>query len=314
VSAVPWELVPLLGSLAVMAGVVLSTWLLFERRATLRLSTDRGHLTGVPGLRPLVDRSTAVVERLLRGRDDQRLNARLEAAGLALRPAEYVLLVGGATVAVLLGLVLRGGVLPAVLLAMSVPVLGEALLAHRIARRRRAVAEQLADTLQLLSATLRAGYGLLHSVEVVSQRVPEPTAQEFRRVLIETRLGRSLPDALAGMAGRLDIPDLHWVVQAITIHQEVGGDLTHVLETVGGTIREREEIRGQVHALSAEGRLSGIVLLALPVVLALGLATLRPGYLSILTSHWLGWLMIGVGVLLLAVGGLWVRRLLQLVY
>jgi tight adherence protein B len=314
VSAGLWHLAPVLGSIAVVTGVGLAAWVLHDRRATLLLSADGGRLGSVPGLRALLDRSIALTDRLLRRRDDRRLNARLEAAGLALRPAEYVLGVGTATASVLLVLVLRVGPLSALVLASAVPVVSEAWLAHRIARRRTAVAEQLADTLQLLSATLRAGYGLVHSVEVVSQRAPDPTAQEFRRVLIETRLGRSLQDALAGMAARLDVQDLHWVVQAITIHQEVGGDLTHVLETVGGTIREREQIRGQVHALSAEGRLSGIVLLALPVVLALGLAALRPGYLSVLTSHWFGWMMITVGVILLAIGGLWVRRLLRLVY
>lgn len=308
-----WGLAPVVGSAAVVAGVILGAWLLYERHATLRLSTEAGGL-GLASLRPLVDRLTGLLERLLRGRDDRRLNARLEAAGLALRPSEYLLLVGGATATVVLLALLQGGTFSALLLGIAVPVASEALLTQRITRRRRAVAEQLADTLQLLAATLRAGYGLLHAVEVVSQRAPEPTAQEFRRVVIETRLGRSLPDALTGLAARLDIPDLRWVVQAIAIHQDVGGDLTHVLETVGGTIREREEIRGQVHALSAEGRLSGIVLLALPIVLALGLAALRPGYLSVLTSHWLGWLMITAGIVLLAIGGLWVRRLLRLVY
>ena len=99
----------------------------------------------------------------------------------------------------------------------------------------------------------------------MAQEADEPTRQEFRRLVIETRLGRDLTEALHSMADRVGGDDFMWIVQAIEIHREVGGDLAQVLDTVGGTIRERNQLHRQVRALSAEGRLSGYILTACPV-------------------------------------------------
>lgn len=308
------DLAPLLGSAAIVASVGVAAYLVRIQRAEIRLSARPTGFGRVPGLGTIVERLVALSEGILHRRGSRKLNRRLDTAGVTLRPAEYLLMVTTTTVVVFLIATVRMGPPAAIVAAGLTPLLFRAWIERTISRRREALAEQLPDTLQLMASTLRAGYGLMYSVEIVGQRAPEPTAQEFRRVLIETRLGRGLHDALAAMADRLQITDLHWVVQAITIHQEVGGDLTEVLDTVGGTVHEREQIRGQVRALSAEGRLSGAILLALPVVLALGLTAFRPGYLSILTTHPLGWLLIASGSGLLVAGGFWIRRLLRLVY
>ena len=127
-------------------------------------------------------------------------------------------------------------------------------------RRRKQFLAQLPDMLQLLSGTLRAGYSLMQGVEAVSQEVGDPMGQELRRVVTEARLGRPLEEALDGVAERMDSPDFAWAVMAIRIQREVGGNLAELLMTVAETMTQRERLRRDVAALTAEGRISAIVL------------------------------------------------------
>jgi tight adherence protein B len=108
--------------------------------------------------------------------------------------------------------------------------------------------------------------------------------------------------------------DFEWVVQAIDIHRNVGGDLAEILDRVADTIRDRNSISRQVQALSAEGRLSAVILFALPIVLTVVIAIVNPGYLSELTGTPEGHFMIGLGLLLMLVGGLWMRRVIRVVF
>ena len=151
----------------------------------------------------------------------------------------------------------------------------------RTSRRRAKFADQLDDTLQLIAGGLRAGHGLIRSGRRGRAATPtRPTSEELARVVNETRLGRDLADALAVTAQRMQSDDFEWVAQAIAINRETGGNLAEVLDQVGKTIRERNQIRRQVSALSAEGRLSAIVLVALPIVVFLFLAVIQPTYFA----------------------------------
>jgi tight adherence protein B len=133
-------------------------------------------------------------------------------------------------------------------------------------------------------------------------------------MVVETRLGRDVADAIESMAERVDSEDFNWVVQAIAIHRQVGGDLAQVLDNVYATIRDRNRIRRQISALSAEGRLSAIILFVLPFGMLGVISVLNPDYLAELTSSSLGLtLLIGAGALL-AVGGLWLKRIVRLVF
>ena len=120
------------------------------------------------------------------------------------------------------------------------------------------------DTLQLLASTLRAGYSLMQGVEAVSQEVSEPMGRELRRVVTEARLGRPLEESMEGVAERMDSGDFAWAVMAIRIQREVGGNLAELLVTVADTMTERERLRRDVNALTAEGKVSAIVLGLLP--------------------------------------------------
>lgn len=236
----------------------------------------------------------------------------LEQAGLRLRQADFILLV--CCIGVTAGFVgfIVGGVLIA-LLFLGLTPLGAMLFLKILAGRRRARFEsQLGDTLQMLAGGLRAGHSLLRSIDAVAQEAESPTSEEFARLVNETRLGRDLKDSMLDAAHRLKSEDFHWTGQAIEIHREVGGDLAEVLDHVGETIRERSEIKGQVQSLSAEGKMSAYILIALPVGMFLYLSVSSPKYINTLYASLAGWAMLGVAVALLALGSWWLSRVVKI--
>jgi len=175
----------------------------------------------------------------------------------------------------------------------------------RTSRRRAKFADQLDDSLALLAGGLRAGHSLLRAIDAVSQEAESPTGEELARVVNETRIGRDLGDALDNTATRMHSEDFQWVAQAIAINREVGGNLSDVFDQVGSTIRERNQIRRQVKALSAEGKMSAYVLIALPIGVFFFLLLSQPHYFSgFFTSIW-GFVALGVAVVLMVVGTLW---------
>ena len=201
----------------------------------------------------------------------------LERAGVKMRFQDFVLLViAGSLVAGAAGFVLSGPLL-GVVVAIAVPVLARVVLNVRAGRRRSAFADQLDDSLQLIASSLRAGHSLLQAIASVAREAEEPTRDEFARILNETRVGRELRIALDETAARMASDDFVWVTQAIAINREVGGNLAEVLDGVGHTIRERNQIRGQVKALSAEGKMSAYVLMALPIGVVMFLTRGEPG-------------------------------------
>lgn len=252
--------------------------------------------------------SAQMLEANDRGRS---LDDTLDRAGLAVRANEFVVACAAITIASLLVGVLLFGV-PFFLLALVVPFLGiPATLKFLTARRTKIFVSQLGDTLQLMVGSLTAGYGLGQTVDSVAKETESPTSDEFSRVVMETRLGRSLEDALDAMSLRLNSPDFDWVVDAIKIQASVGGDLAEILEQVGETIRARVRIKRQVDALTAEGKISALVLFVLPFGLAGFIFTSNPDYIEPLTSTGAGYVMVGVAATMLAVGGLWLRKLVN---
>jgi tight adherence protein B len=307
------------GGVAIFAALlIVLVQLLRPREPRRRLAVEEGRAPQ-PGMKAtfsnLTEQASDFAERALERRGKQRsLSDTLERSGIALRPGEWVLAVSGAALgALLLGLVLGGPIVGLVLAALTVGGFQFAIH-HRTTKRRRAFAEQLGDTLQLLASNLRAGHSLLQAIDALAQETDPPTSDEFSRLLFETRLGRPLPEALRSIAERVDNEDFTWVVQAIEIHREVGGDLADVLDKVASTIRDRARVRRQVDALAAEGRLSAMILFILPFGMAGLLRITNPDYLHDLTSTSTGQAMIAVGVGLLVIGGLWLKKLSRIVY
>src|SRR5207249_2717986 len=157
-----------------------------------------------------------------------------------------------------------------------------AVLQFMSGQRKRKFMSQLPDMLQLLAGSLRAGYSLMQGVEAVAQEVEDPMAFELNRVLIEARLGRPLEDALEDASNRMGSPDFDWAVMAIRIQREVGGNLAELLATVAETMIHRERLRREIKALTAEGRMSAIVLGLLPVGLGVIMYTINPEYMRVL--------------------------------
>jgi tight adherence protein B len=279
-----------------------------SRRARAQLGVERS-LVSRPSISNLSDRVTAAADGYLERHNQRRtLAAALESASISLRPGEFIVLTGIATlVAGLAGLTL-GGLLGGIVLAVLVPLAARLVVGRLAERRREKFGEQLPDTLQLLTSTLRSGYSLLQALDSVAQEAAEPARTEFRRVLLEIRVGRDLSEALRALADRMRSQDFAWVVGAIEINREIGGDLAAVLENTAETIRERQRVYRQMRALTAEGRLSGYILTALPVVVALAMKFINPRSFAQLTSG-AGLLMTAGGCVLLMAGWFWMKML-----
>lgn len=237
---------------------------------------------------------------------------RLERAGLPLRPAEYI--AGHLTFVIVMGVLAQvmsrsfPVAVIVVLLATLVPML---LLDLKVRARQTAFEEQLPQILNLIAGSLRAGWGLLQSVDMVVQETMPPASDEFKRVQTEARLGLPVEDALEAMAERVGSEDFAWAVSAIAIQREVGGNLAEVLDVVASTIRDRAALRRHVSALTAEGRISAIILLALPFVEGVFLYAVNPSYMRPMFTEPLGWAILGTGLLLLVVGSIWLVRAMK---
>jgi len=285
-----------------------------RRHRLARLGASTRSLPDTSTLSGIVERATASADAALeRHGRRSRLNDRLEQAGINLRPGEYVVLAGSAVVTTFLVGFMVQGMLFGLAFALAAAIGMYLVLSFLRGRRQSKFSQQLGDTLQRLAGSLRAGYGLLQAIDALGEEVPEPTSSEFRRLVIETRLGRDLATSLRAMAERIDTEDFYWVEQAIEIHREVGGNLAEVLDNVAATIRERDQVMRQVKTLTAEGRLSAYILMAMPIALIGAMQLINPDYISMLTSG-IGLLMSGVGVVMLILGALWFRKLCQLEY
>lgn len=294
-----------------------------EQTAADRVSTYTSRVSGATeaDTGPRLDTEQAIAQakdaaaQVLRRNKglEARIALRLDGAGSQLKPAEWLLVHTGIVVVTgVFGLLLGAG---NILLGLLFIVLGAVgpwiYLGMRRSRRRKAFNAGLPDTLQLISGSLSAGLSLAQSVDTVVREGPEPICSEFRRVLVETRLGVTIEDALEGLAERFESKDFEWVVMAIRIQRQVGGNLAELLETVAATMREREYVRRQVAALAAEGKLSAWVLGLLPPLFMVYLLLTNYDYVSVMFTEPLGLaMMVGAG-LWLGVGVFWMSRLVK---
>ena len=186
-----------------------------------------------------------------------------------------------------MGLVVAGPLL-AILLVIAAPFVGHLVLGFLAGKRRAKFGDQLGDTLQLLSGSLRAGHSILRAIDAAANESQAPTSEEMRRVVSETSLGRDLLVSLNDTAERMQNEDFVWISQAIQINREVGGNLAEVLDQVNETIRERNEIKGHIKALAAEGKFSAYILMAMPIGIVAMLMVVSPGYMDKMFTTVLG--------------------------
>ncbi|MGI9017882.1 MAG: type II secretion system F family protein [Euzebya sp.] len=220
------------------------------------------------------------------------LGDRLNRAGWVINASEFLLLLGGLAVGgAVLGLVV-GGAVAAVGLGLVLPVATYLVLTFRADRYSRRCDGQLPDALGQMAASMRAGHSLQQSLEGIADHAPKPLAAEFRRVLSDTRVGRPLDDALLAMGERVGSADLKWTVRAMLIQRRTGGRLADILEVLAEFMRDRVEVRREVSALTAEGKISAVILMGLPFVVLGGVLATNPTYLQPLFTEPLGRLML----------------------
>jgi len=309
------------GLVAVFAALLLASLLLFTATGTtgsferLREVMRRRPQNPARSIQALADHASEVAERSLeRSGHRSGLETSLERAGINMRSGEYlVLAVTAAFVAFALGALL-GGLLVAIIFAAVVGVSARVAITILAERRLAKFDAQLETTLPLMAGSLRAGFGIMQALDAVARESDAPTNEEFRRLVMESRLGRDLGDSLSALAARVKSEDFDFVVQAIDIHRQVGGDLAEVLDKVASTIRDRNRVRRQVQTLSAEGRMEASVLFALPFVMFVVIQIINPGYLHELTGQGGGKVLLAIGLGLMIVGGVWMRRLIRLVF
>jgi len=241
---------------------------------------------------------------------EAKIADRLEGAGMVLKASEWLLLhLGIAFGAGLLGLLITGGNPLGLIIFLFFGALGPwVYLSMKRSKRLAAFAAGLADTLQLMAGSLSAGLSLAQSMDTIVREGTEPMTSEFKRVIAEARLGVPLEDALDGVSVRMASKDFQWVVMAIRIQREVGGNLAELLLRVGETLREREYVRRHVRALSAEGRLSCYILGGLPPAFLAYLTLTQGDYVNPLYTTPVGWVMLTGMAILLTIGIFWMMK------
>nr|WP_274387935.1 type II secretion system F family protein [Salsipaludibacter albus] len=244
---------------------------------------------------------------------DEAMQQRIDRASWPLRSSEFTTLrVVAALVAFGLVWALLDSILFALLFAAIAWVIPNIVLGFRVRARQSKFMEQLPDTLQLLAGSLKAGYGVLQAIDTVVKESREPTKSEFQRVLSEARLGLPLEQSLEDMADRIGTDDFRWVAVSISIQRRVGGNLAQLLETVAATLRERAATRRQISALSAEGRLSAVILTALPFALGAYMFLVNREYLSPLVTTGFGQAMLVGAIILMVIGVFWMKNLIEI--
>ena len=241
------------------------------------------------------------------------VEAKLERADMPLRAAEAIFFYGAMVGVVgLLSMVLTQSLVGTALFTGLAIMLPSAAVNFKAKRRLKKFNAQLPDMLSLLSGTLRAGYSLMQGVEAVSREVEDPIGYELRRVVTESRLGRPLEEALDAAAERMGSADFRWAVMAIGIQREVGGNLAELLMTVADTMVARERLRRDVDALTAEGKVSAMVLGFLPIGLGAAMWVINPEYIGVLFSERLGNIMLAGAGLLAGFGFWWMKKLIEI--
>lgn len=321
-AASPW-MAAVLGLLVAVAIVLAGVWFVMrqrrrERRARIEqvLAYAKEPVRSVAGFASTAREgggSTSLGRRLAESGYGRRVQSRLSAAEFDLSPATWIAVEVGVA---LVMMVLLGMLTRSVLLVLAVPVLVvlgfESYLRSRVRRRQRAFGDELPDFLLLLSSALRAGLSFTQALDSAAREHRGEVGRQIRRVLAETQVGARLDDALLACADRMGNDDLRWAVTALSVQREVGGNLSSILDGAASTIKGRHALAREVRTLSAEGRLSAYVLIALPLGVFGFLLVFRREYVSMLWTDPLGLAMLVVLVVLMVIGWLWMRGIVRI--
>ena len=252
-------------------------------------------------------------QKMNKVRQGKTLDLRMRKAGLSLLGTEFlIILVLSSAVAFVVAYILSQKLYMAILVAVFVLMLEWMYVLIRTQRREAAFRNQLGDCLTMVANAMRAGFSFLQAMDLIAKEMEPPISEEFKHVMRDISLGTSMERALEDMDKRVESPDFSLVVTAVLIQQQVGGDLARILDTISDTIQDRIRMRREVHTLTAQGRMSGWVLAALPVGMCILLNVISPGYLDPLFNEPLGRKAMGGAVVLMIIGFFVIQRIVDI--
>ncbi len=240
------------------------------------------------------------------------LQRKLERADLPLRTVEFAYLIVGSGFLVGVLAALAGRSSLEILIAFAVGgAIPYGFVAFKARRRMNAFDDQLPDLLVTLAASLKAGHSFKQGIQTIVDEGQEPASKELGRVITETRLGRPMDEALADTAERIDSKNFTFVITAVTIQRQVGGSLAGLFDMIADVVRQRQQFARKIKGLTAMGRASAYVLVALPFFIALGLTLVNPIYMAPLYHSSTGHKLIMVGLVMMAFGSLVLKKLVS---
>ena len=240
---------------------------------------------------------------------------KLKRAGMSMKGSEFVTLhiISVVLITLIVNYITKS--LPITFLAAMFIIFAPFLYINfKTGQRIKKFNEQLPDTLQLIEGSLKAGYSLNQSIAMVVNETKPPMSDEFRMTLGEIRMGLPEKEAMDNMAARINSDLFNWVVMAINIQRDVGGNLAEVMDIIANTIREKDRILRQIRSLTAEGKLSAYVLIGLPIILAVVLVMLNRSYISVLYTTRIGIMILIFAVVLMIAGIIWILRIIKIDY
>jgi tight adherence protein B len=291
-------------------------------------SSVRGRLEGLMSGTSVIDTSSTpgalrqsgigkgIFAGFARGNVAEQLALQLERADLNIRPGEFIV---SRFALALVGMAVPFFFVPGIpgkIIGVVCAVIGYNLPKLYLNRRRKSrinkLNQQLPEALMNISNSLKAGFGLLQALDGAASQLSHPISTELSRTIHEMNIGSSAEEALLALSERGGSYDLDIVVTAILVQRTVGGNLGEILDTVAETMRERIRIRGEINTLTAQQKLTGVVIGLLPIGIGILFQIMSPGYIGPLFSTTMGQLMIGIAVVLEVVGVMVIQRILNI--
>ncbi|HLF79907.1 MAG TPA: type II secretion system F family protein [Dehalococcoidia bacterium] len=325
------DILALAAAFAVMGAIVAGLVALYQSTASPRNNLERrlGRLMGDPtgmeataadfeALRSHRTTKLPFLGALLEGRSwNEELSLDLERGDIKLTPSEFIalrfffVLAGAAIPLLMVGTSMVGvaAILLAALIGFQIP---KFYLNFAKGRRLGKLNDQLPEMLSMLANSLKAGFGLMQSLDLVSREMTHPIATEIHRVLTDINVGSTTEEALSGMARRAGSGDLDIVVTAMLVQQSTGGNLAEILENVAHTMRERIRIRGEIKTLTTQQMMTGYIIGGLPIFVGLAVSLINPEYMNILFTELAGQVMLGGAFLMECFGIFLIKRILAI--
>ncbi len=314
-------------SLACILGVALIGYWLYKNKASSkkqgRISRFVAPSPGDSKITPARDSTHQSNQGLSKFRDwinntlsslsSDKLQMKLSSAYWAITDTEYILIrIVAAVFAFLLGWLIIGNILGGIFLGLIAIMLPSIILDKAIAQRQQKFHNQLLDVLILINGAVQAGYSLMQALDVAVNEIPAPASEEFGRILHEMRLGISLEGALINLAERMESDDLQIVVTAIIINSQVGGNLSTVLDAAIATIRDRMQLTSEIQSLTSYSRYVGNFLTLMPFVTGLAIFVLSPNYFDTVKTSLITQMILGIAVVGVVIGNIWIRRIVKI--